>query len=557
MLIAGCRSDPSEAADGTDGSTDGVDDGDDDGGSADDADDGGTDDGPDAEPSSVATPRATRLTDSQYRFTVQDILGVELTDEEVDALPQDIPTGRDYSTNSDTQAFSSQYVLAYAEVARSLSERIDLDALVADHGGCQTVSEDCRADVVAALGHRLYRRPLTDGETTRYVELADTIAERIETTEDDVVRGLLQAMLQAPQFLYVMQLETDGVPGALRRLDGYELASRLSYFLWQSAPDDTLLAFAAGPDADGVFDPDAVAEQVDRMIADDKFARARSLFWGDYTMAARSSFGTSDTMLAGELRDSILATVDRISGVGADPEPLSSLLDGSTLVMTPAVAELAGAEPSGDGLQVYDAADAEQRFGVVTHPAFLASIGTTSFVGRGLFLTERLLCQSVAAPPEDVAEDIMMTAQATEDMTPREASEFRFGLEPVCLGCHTQFEPIAYAFERYDILGRYAETDEDGRALYSDGLLPAFTDRPEIAFSDAAALLGALSGIDAPDACLVNNMTEFATGRVAFGAADFLPAATGAFLEGGSTFDELCRAVAQSEQRSLLRVVEP
>ncbi|MCA9707542.1 MAG: DUF1595 domain-containing protein, partial [Myxococcales bacterium] len=509
------------------------------------------------DPAAVPEPLAGRLTDLQYRHTVLDVLGVELTPQELDALPPDIPTGRDYSTTIGPQFFNAGYVLAYAEIARSVSERLDPLELLATFGGCDGPSLGCWRDYVEGLGRRLYRRPLTEEEITRYLDLVVAIATAPETTEEHAVRGVVQAMLQAPQFLYRVERETEGEPGALRQVDGWELASRWSYFLWQSAPDEELLAFAAGPAGDGVYDPAAADAQIERMIADPRFARARALFWGDYTMAARSAFGTTDAQLAHALRDSLLLTLDLISGAHGEPEPLSALFDGRWLVMTPEVAEIAGATPSGAGPALYDVADATERLGVVTHPAFLAAIGTTSFVGRGLMLTERLLCQHVAEPPADVAEEIESTAQATEDMTPRQASEFRFGLEAVCRGCHTQFEPVAYAFERYDITGRYTPTDDQGRALYSDGVLPAFGERPEIAFDDAVGLLSALAGTYAVRECLVDNMTEFGTGQRTLPGGDFEVLATADFVDEGLTFDALARAVARSELRTLSKVVEP
>lgn len=561
IVAGGCGLDPVPGVSDSDTDTDGdgtADDGVDDGIDPDDTgSDDGNDDSVDVDPSSVAPPKVARLTDTQFGFTVLDVLGVALTEDEVDALPTDIPTGRDYSTSVETQAFSSQYVLAYAEVARSVTARLDPAALVSEHGGCDDVQPQCRPAFVESLGRAMYRRPLTDSESARLITLAETIASRIETTEEDAVRGVVQAMMQSPQFLYRIERETAGQPDTVRRIDGYELISRLSYFLWQSAPDDALLEFARGPNDNGVFDEDELVTQIERMIADDKFARSRAIFWGDYTFAARSSFGTSDPELADELRSSLLATVERISGADGDAQPLSALFDGDELVMTPTVAELAGAEPAGDGLQVYAIDQTQERLGVVTHPAFLAAMGTTSFVGRGLFLTERLLCQRVAEPPEEVEQEIEDTAQATENMTPREASEFRFGLEPICLVCHTQFEPIAYGFERYDMLGRYTTTDEIGRDLFSDGVLPEFQGRPEIEFADAKQLLAELADIDATQACLVENMTEYGTGRRAYQAGDFLDIAAAEFADDGLTYEALVGAVASSEQLTLMRVVQP
>ena len=511
-----------------------------------DGDDGIPDD---LEPDSVLEPLAVRLNDAQYRYTVLDVLGVELTEQEEAWLPRDVPIDGHYSTSAEGQVFSPQHVLAYANIARSIAARLDADALLSDHGDCGDTSAACIEAFAAGLGRRLFRRPLSEDDLQVYAALADAITGAPETDEGDVVPGLLQHMLQAPQFLYRLEHETDGAPGELRRLDGYELATRLSYFLWQSAPDDELLDFA-----ENAYDADALASQIERMVGDPKFARTRETFWGDYSLASVSSFATTDEALSEEHRRSLLATFERVSG-----DDLRAVFDGTELVMSSPIAEIAGATPKGDGLEVYNAGEAEQRTGVVTHPSFIAAIGTTSFVGRGLFMTERLLCQEIAPPPADAAtaDRIMDTSQQTADMTPREASEFRFGLEPVCLTCHTQFEPIAYAFERYDMGGAFGLTDEQGRDLFSDGTLPGSADRPEIEFADAAELLTGLAEVDSVQACLVHNMMEYATGHPGSESEDFIEGAFEIYAAEGRTFDALVRSVAQSDQVSVMRVVEP
>ncbi|MCH9684225.1 MAG: DUF1588 domain-containing protein [Deltaproteobacteria bacterium] len=520
--------------------------------------DGGDDDDPiDAEPDTVPEPLAGRLTDTQYINTVQDLFGQPLTEQEVDWLPRDVPIEGSYSTSVETQFFNTQYVLGYAYIARSLSERLDPGALRTEFGGCDDASSACLEAFIDGLGLRVFRRPLTDDEQAQYLELAATIAGIDETTSDDVTRGVTQMMLQAPPFLYRMEAETDGEPGSVRRLSGWELATRLSYFLWLSAPDEELLAFAAGPDGDGDYDAAALPEQVERMLADARFSRTRHAFWGDYSLASVAAFGSVEPDLGEQLRESLLATFDRISGVGATALPLTALFDGNELVMTPQVAEIAGASSLGEGLQVYDVSQADERRGVLTHPAFLAAVGTTSFVGRGVFMTKRVLCQHTAPPPsdEDSAAEIEQTAQATEGMTPREASEFRFGLDPVCLSCHTQFEPIAYAFERYDMSGRYVSTDDEGRALFSDGVLPAFGDRPEIPFDSAPELLTELAARPELQDCLVENMMEYAAGARPSFAKEFLQVAQTAYQDDGQTFEALVRAIASNERLTLMRIV--
>jgi hypothetical protein len=524
-------------------------------GSAGEAGEGGSDSTGEDEPEpedvpegSVPDPLAPRLTHRQYANAVEDVLGEALTEDERGQIPEDIAVGSAYSTTVQGQFFSAQYVLAYADVARSVVDRVGAQGLLDRFGGCSLGEEGCVESYVEEMGRRLHRRPLTDEQAAVYLDLAAAIES--EASADDAVIGIAEAMLQSPYFLYRLEDERTGDPGAVYRVDGYEMASRLSFFLWQSAPDDALLTFAAGPDGDGTYDEGAVASEIDRMLADPKFARSRRQFWGDYTLATVAGFTGADAAVREELRESLLATLDRVSGVDGPADDLEVLFTGTEFVMTPDVAAMAGATPGGDGLDVYSSDELEERYGVLTHPGFLAAMGTTSFVGRGLFMTERLLCQHILPPPGDAAtaDAIMDTAMQTEELTPREASEFRFGLEPVCLSCHTQFEPIAYAFERYDMAGVYATTDEQGRDLFTDGELPPYLGRPEIPFADATELFDGLASTDTTYRCLVENMMEYATGQSAAEAEDSLAAGQESFEAGGRTFESLVRSVAESPQ---------
>ncbi len=507
----------------------------------------------DVPPGSVPEPLVSRLDHTQYANTIEDVFGETLTPAERDLIPRDIPVGSAYSTTIQGQFFSAQYVLGYASVARSVVARIGAGSLLQAFGDCGLGEDGCVEAYVDTLGLRLHRRPLTDEQRTTYLDLVAAI--EAEANPEDAVLGVAEAMLQSPQFLYRVEEETAGDPGAVYQVDGYEMAARLSFFLWQSGPDEALLSFASGPSGDGAYDPDMLAAQVDRMILDPKFARSRRQFWGDYTFASVAGFSAADPEVREELRESLLATLDLVSGVDGPAQDLAALYSGTDFVMTPAVAALAGAEPKGESLEVYSTDEAEQRQGVLTHPGFLAALGTTSFVGRGLFMSERLLCQHILAPPSDpgTSDAIMDTAMQTEDLTPRGASEFRFGLEPVCLICHTQFEPIAYAFERFDMEGRYTLTDEEGRELFTDGNLPAFLERPDIPFDDVQGLFDSLATDEATYRCMVENMMEYATGRSARDADESVLLGQERFEAEGRTFDGLVRSVAENPQLTYKR----
>ncbi|MBX2803050.1 MAG: DUF1588 domain-containing protein [Myxococcales bacterium] len=502
------------------------------------------------DPEAVAEPIAARLSDVQFRNTLFDVLGVTLTEQEEGWLPRsEVLPGR-YQSDVTAQSFADEFVVGYARIARSVAERLDGDGLLAELAGCSDTGDDCLSRFVDALGLRLFRRPVTLEEQAIYLALVDAIRDSAHPTDGLVIEGLMQAMLQAPSFLY--RLEAERIEPGVRVISGWELGARLASFLWLSAPDEELLEFAAGPAGDGVFDREALPLQVERMLADPRFERAIRAFWGDYSLVSTASFSTVPADTAEDLRASMLASFAGLSSAD-DPEPLSSLFDGTRFVLTGRVAELIDVAPSEQGLAVYD--DVPDRLGLVTHPAFLAAIGTTSFVGRGTFLSERLLCEHVIAPPsdDDTSTRIEETELATVSLTPREASAFRFSLEGPCYACHIRFEPIAYAFERYDVNGRYTLTDAEGRALFSDGELPEDGERAAIPFDSAPVLLRALSDEPSVRRCLAENVFEFASGASARGAGAFLDDAATQIESPRSSFRDLVRAAATSPRLTMSR----
>lgn len=503
------------------------------------------------------TPLAIRLNDQQYVHAVEDVLGVTLTADERQKLPRDIPAEAHYATSAEGQFFNPQYVIAYAEIARSVTARLSPAQLRQSFGACEESTPTCRDAFTRGLGRRLYRRPLSDDEVLDYAGLAIGVEDLPEADFDDGVIAITQALLQAPGFLYRLENETHGTPDTIRPVSGYELASRLSFFLWQSCPDDALLDFAATVPEGGAVDKEALTAQVNRMMADPRYDRSRDAFWSDYTLVSTAPFAYAEPDVQEELRHSMLTTMARLSGVDADPGPILDMFTADELWMTPAVAQYAGATSTKDGMASYVSGELEERLGITTHPSFLGAIGTTSFVGRGVFMSQRILCIDIAAPPsdEDAFNRIQETVADTEELTPREASEFRFNLEPQCQGCHQVFEPIAYAFERFDLSGQYTPTDEDGRALYTDGELPEVKYQPAITFDDAQELMTQLRDTERVGRCLVQNMMEYAIGHDVGRAQDAIGKAHTSFDEG--TFDDLVRAVALSPQLRAQKVVTP
>ncbi len=501
-------------------------------------------------------PLTARLVKSHYINTINDIFPVTLTDEEIALIPNELVDEKSFVTVFDSQPFEAGHVRAYAKIARAVSERLALTSFAQTIGSCAQVTNTCRNTLVANIGRRLFRRGLNDEESALYRSVFSEIASVDGADFEDALSATLRAMLQAPQFLYRMEQEIAEV-SAVTTVSGYELASRLSYFIWQSTPDDALLDFAEQIESGGV-DEDALSAQVNRLFADPKAARSLDTFWSDYTLSSTSAIQDASTEDAEELRESIMRTVKRASGDGASPVPLQNLFTSTDMVLSSGLAQDLGLTSQGSGYRVYNVSSAEQRTGFLSHPGFLANIGSTSFVGRGTVLTERVLCRKIPAPPSDITDEIDDTTAQTRNLTPRQASEFRFELGGVCLDCHKRFEPFAFAFEQFDVLGLHTEQDALGRDLFTDGYLQEFNGDVGPSYEGVADLMALLEQSDETSECFVSNMMLFGTGRhYAQDDDEAISQAHDNFISNGGTYEDLLKAVALSPLfRSIQTVTE-
>jgi len=498
------------------------------------------------------TPLAARLVKDQYINTVEDIFNIRLTEEEVSLLPEELANEKSFVTVFDAQPLQDQHILAYARIARSIVERIDIEDMAENLASCSDESTDCRNNLVASLGERLFRRPLTESEHAHYQSLFSSIAILEGSEFNHATSAILRAMLQAPQFVYRTESEISN-NAEVTEVSGYELASRLSYFIWQSTPDDELLEFAAKVNDSGLDESD-LENQVDRLLGDSKAERAVNTFWGDYTLSSISSITDASEQRADELRTSVLETLKQNSGYDGAAIPLQSLFTIQNMVLTPNLAEDLGLESQGDGYRSYDVSSLPERVGFLSHPGYLANIGTTSFVGRGTVMTERILCRAIPEVPESLEEEINQASTNTENLTPRDASEFRFDQGGSCLGCHRSFEPIAFAFEQFDTLGIHTLQDNNDRDLFSHGYILEADNLTETAYDDVAGLMSWLKESPETSSCFASNMLLFATGREFAQDDDAAITAThDSYLANGGTYPDLIKAVAMN---SLFRRIQ-
>jgi hypothetical protein len=304
-------------------------------------------------------------------------------------------------------------------------------------------------------------------------------------------------MLLSPQFLYRVERGA-AIPNAnYLRITGFELASRLSYLLWGSMPDDKLLAAAEGGSLKTAADALAQAK---RMLDDPRAARMVSRFNDQWLRLEEIAGLEKESMvyttfkpeLRAALHDEAQALFDEVIWKGDGK--LETLLTAPFTFMNGPLATFYGAKGiTGDALQKVTL-DPKQRAGLLTQGGFLGVLGVndgglTSLVYRGVFVRERLLCTPVADPPPNAADMQPMFDPATT--TARKWSEDRQKIA-LCGACHASFDPIGLGFENFDGVGLYRTMDHGqpvdarGALIGADNAGP-FTGVPELAGKLAAS----------------------------------------------------------------------
>lgn len=446
-----------------------------------------------------------RLTRLEYDNTVRDLLGDE--SQPARAFPPD-EDGLGFDVGATVSPLQLELYMRTAETLAASAVERNLARLVT----CSPANGDdaCAARFIEQMGRRVYRRPLSDRQKASLLALhrgADTFA--------DGVRLVLQAMLQSPYFLYRIER---GDPATLEparnvvALDGYERATRLSYLFWSTTPDDELFAAA---EAGRLATPDEVAEQARRLIADPRARTTmRDFFfqWLELDLEGLSKdervYPELDDTLRGALRGETERFVDHV--LWTEEGSLSALLTGTTTFVDAALADLYGIDGVTGRELVRVELDPRERGGILTLASVLATHARpdqSSPVLRGKLVRERLLCQPMPPPPEDL---IVVPPDLDPGLTTRERYR-QHSADPACSGCHRLMDPIGLGFEHYDALGRYRET-ENGLAIDATGEVFA-TDEANGAFDGAVELGRMLAESDDVRRCVTSQWFQYAFGR--------------------------------------------
>ncbi len=394
-------------------------------------------DGPPAGPASLR-----RLTVTELDNTLRDLLG-DTTGAAASLGEDEAVAG--FAANA-IAPISQEQVEAWLDASGEVAARA-----VAAHAdewmSCDRAESACVREWLGTFGLRAFRRPLEPEELDDFVAFYDDA--RTEWGADDALELLVQVLLASPDLLYHVEV---GVPDGdgLLALDPWERASALSYFLWATMPDDALFEAAAT----GALDTDeGVRAEVDRMLGDDKLADALESFSRQWLGVVDADVLDKDTTVFPEWNDALARSMadepvrffDATMRTGDGT--LGAFLTASFTYGDATLAAFYGAEPpAADGRIELPAAE---RAGFLTLAGFLAEhsyAAEASWVHRGKFIREEMLCQPIQPPPPDI--------NATQSNDPGRLTN------PVCSTCHRMMDPIGRGFDDYDAIGRFAPSAE-------------------------------------------------------------------------------------------------
>lgn len=340
----------------------------------------------------------------------------------------------------------------------------------------------CTEELLQRFAERAFRRSVSEAEVARLVGVVSGAQQRGSDWLSAVSFGL-QAALVSPEFLYRV-ISNEGA-GAVRTLDGHELATRLSFLLWNSAPDAELQGLAA---SGALLEEQTLAAQVRRMLADERAARFSESFAGQWLSSRRTltALVAPDPTLLPDLDDAFRAALKGetdalFHDVLTSDAPITRLLDADYTFANDQLAKLYGLSGvSGAALQKVSLAGAHRR-GVLTHASVLmgnSAAERSSPIKRGFWILDRITCTPPASPPVNI--DTSAFEQGHEGTVRERLAVHR--QDASCNGCHASMDPVGLAFEHFDAVGRYRTTDL-GAPVDATGVLPdgrAFADHDEL-----------------------------------------------------------------------------
>ena len=494
-----------------------------------------------------------RLTHAQWENTVRDLLRLNALGNLSDAFEPDTRISF-FDNNTRALRVSSDLWANYQSAAETLAEDVTRDGaalatlLPSDLPG--DPGERVRA-VVRDLGRRAYRRTLSEAEIDAHVLLFEQGSTHFPQLDpfDAGVRMLLEAVLQSPHFLYRMEVG-QSQNGNEVQLSSFEIASRLSYMIWNTMPDDLLLDEA---ERGALQTPDQIAAQAARMLEDPRGQAMLERFhaqlfnWDLFRGLTKdpAQFPLYYGGVGDDMYEEARRFVEHV--VLEEDGNLAELLTAPYTFVNAELAAIYGIEGAFDQsftLASFDPSAQPDRGGMFTQLGFLASHGgLTGSVHRGVFINHRVLCSELPPPPDALPP---IPADSGMTLTSRERIEMHTGPGTCGATCHgTYINPIGFAFESFDGLGQF-RTEENGKPIDASATFE-FADGP-VSYDGAAELNEAMASRLETHDCYTKHWVEYALGRDTAGSDLDLIQALGDSSLGGVSIKALIVELVKSKE---------
>ena len=468
----------------------------------------------------VPTARIARLSRQQWSNAVRDLL--QITDiADIDStVTGDALVG--FDNEAESLFVTEQLRKQFFDAAEKLADRVTGDATAL----ARLVPANAPSDLagrahafITGFGQRAFRRPLADAEVTAHQALFDqgpTLYPGVDAFKAGASL-VIQAMLQSPYFLYRTELGVASAGATQVALDDWEVASKLAFSLTNTMPDDALLSAAA---AGRLHDKASVSKEAERLLDGQRGTAGLRNFnlqvyrLGTYDGITRdaTAFPDFDPKSPAAMREEVLEFIDWVFSQGHGIKEFYTTPVGFVNSLTAPLYGVTGNFSSDPSMLTQVDLDATQRAGLLTQAGFLSSYISVAnepdIIHRGVFIATRLLCKELPPPdPAAVAKGLV----DTPNLTNRERVEATTGKGTCGERCHgALFNPLGYAFENYDAIGKYRSMDQ-GKAVNAadsyefDGVLQSFDNGIEL----SALLAEAKETHD----CYLKNMVSYLQGR--------------------------------------------
>jgi hypothetical protein len=335
--------------------------------------------------------------------------------------------------------------------------------------------EPCARQILASLVRRAYRRPSTEEDLKPLLALYESGRQEPQTGGfDSGIEMALRGILVSPDFLFRIERDPAGsAPGGVHRVNGFELASRLSFFLWSSIPDDELLKLA---EQGKLADPKVVEQQTARMLDDPKSKAFIDNFSGQYLFVRNLAAQKPDPDEFPEFDNGLRRAFERettlfFNAMVRENRPVTELIDAKFTFLNDRLAEFYGV-PGVRGPQFRRVEITDPDRGGILGQGSLLTVTSypnrTSVVQRGKWVLENLLGTPPPPPPPNVPS--LDPHGKDGKLTMRQAMEMHRA-NPACASCHSRMDPIGFSLENYDGVGAWRDKD-NGAPIDASGKLP-------------------------------------------------------------------------------------